>query len=372
MKILHVYKTFYPHSKGGIETAIYSLSEHLSNLGIVSDIFVLSKQKSTINFKFFNKTTVFYNKSTFTFSSAPFSLIALSKFRELIESYDVIHYHFPNPFGDLLYLFFGRNKPSIVTYHSDIVRQKYLKYLYYPLQLYFLKNVEKIVCTSPNYLKTSSTLQKFKAKLETISIGIDTSYLQKPSIKLIQKWRKIYEKPYFLFLGVLRDYKGINTLIEAASKVKCNIIIAGGGNNYDKYVSIAKKKKLKNLFFTNELNDHDKNALLYNCYGFVLPSTNRAEAFGIVQLEAAFFSKPLICTELGTGTTFINENNTTGLVVEPNNPVELSNAINYLIKNPAIARKMGQQAKEKVKKDFLSIRMCDEYFKIYSKLLNPN
>ena len=89
----------------------------------------------------------------------------------------------------------------------------------------------------------------------------------------------------------------------------------------------------------------DKIALLHLCYGFIFPSHLRSEAFGISLLEAATVGRPMISCEIGTGTTFVNAANETGLVINPGSPLALREAMQYLLDNPAIAAKMGKMQK---------------------------
>ena len=101
-------------------------------------------------------------------ASTGLSLSAFSSFARLAASADLIHYHFPWPMMDLLHLATQAGKPSVVTYHSDVVRQEVLGALYRPLMWRFLSSVDRIVATSPNYLASSEVLQKFRHKTEVI------------------------------------------------------------------------------------------------------------------------------------------------------------------------------------------------------------
>ena len=152
------------------------------------------------------------------------------------------------------------------------------------------------------------------------------------------------EQPFFLFLGVLRNYKGVDTLLKAARGLNSKLVIAGDGPEFASLKSNAVALGLENVYFTGRITEDDKAALLELCQGLVLPSHLRSEAFGLVQLEAAMRSKPLICTELGTGTSFVNEHENTGLVVPPKNVDALRNAMNFMVYHPKIAARMGEEA----------------------------
>ncbi len=371
MKILHVYKTYYPDSYGGIEQAIRHLANGGKAHGIKSEVFTLSANPKGKRFKY-EDHFVSQAKTNIEIASTPLSFSAISKFRDLAPKFDLIHYHYPYPFADIMKLSSGIDKPSIVTYHSDIVRQQVLKHAYAPIQRLFLNSVDRIICTSSVYLKTSLVLQKHKDKTEAVSLGLDSKTFHKASQKDLKKWKAEIDQPFFLFLGVLRNYKGVSTLLEAAKNLSANVVIAGAGPELEKLRTKARAMKLKNVYFTGKFEDTDKAALLELCSGLVLPSHLRSEAFGLVQLEAAMRRKPLICTELGTGTSYVNEHENTGLVIPPKNSQALHNAMNFLIFHPTIAEQMGRQAERRFEELFSAKKMCAEYARIYDEVLQAH
>ncbi len=82
----------------------------------------------------------------------------------------------------------------------------------------------------------------------------------------------------------------------------------------------------------------------YACDLFVLPSINKSEAFGIVLLEAMACGKPLISTEIGTGTSFINQDGITGFVIETRNSKILSEKINEILVHKELKEKFTQNS----------------------------
>ena len=106
-------------------------------------------------------------------------------------------------------------KPSLVTYHSDIIKQKNLVRLYRPLERKFLQSVDHLVATSPNYMVSSDILQSYTAKLSTIPIGIDIGSYPKVSEERLEYWRSRLKQPFFLFVGAMRYYKGLHIALDA-------------------------------------------------------------------------------------------------------------------------------------------------------------
>ena len=164
MKVLHFFKTYYPDSYGGVENLIFQLAQNSTKQGIQSEVLSLSQTGRARNVNFGNHLTHRSNLN-FYLASTGFSYSAICDFKELTGNVDIVHYHFPWPFMDIVHYINRVNKPSIVTYHSDIVKQKYLYLLYRPLMYFFLNSVDRIVVTSKNYLNTSCVLKNIKKKL---------------------------------------------------------------------------------------------------------------------------------------------------------------------------------------------------------------
>ena len=182
-------------------------------------------------------------------------------------------------------------------------------------------------------------------------------------------WRQKLGPRFFLFIGVLRYYKGLHILIEAARNTEFPIVIVGAGPMEQELRNQALKLGLSNIHFLGYLSEEDKVALLMICYAVVFPSHLRAEAFGITLLEGAMYGKALISSEIGTGTTFINIAGQTGLVIPPSDPVSLRQAMNYLWHNPEEAAAMGKQAEQRYWRYFTAENMAKDYYQLYLDLL---
>ncbi|MCX8014832.1 MAG: glycosyltransferase, partial [candidate division WOR-3 bacterium] len=86
-------------------------------------------------------------------------------------------------------------------------------------------------------------------------------------------------------------------------------------------------------------------------------------------LEAMAYSKPLVTTELGTGTSFINIDGETGFVVPAKNPDALSQAINKLIIDKNMRKEMGENAFMRLKLEFTFEKYVLNYKKLYEEIL---
>jgi glycosyltransferase involved in cell wall biosynthesis len=367
MKILHFYKNYLPDSIGGVEQVIRQICESTAKHGVSSEVLTLSDSIKSFQF---GSHQVHCAKTNFEIASTRFSISAIKYFYQLSKNADIIHYHFPWPYMDFVHFATRVHKPTVVTYHSDIIRQKVLLHLYRPLERRFLKSVNCIVTTSPNYLATSSVLNQFSKKVRVIPIGIDKSLYPVPTKERLDYWQNLFSGRFFLFVGVIRYYKGLNILLDAASGTDYPVVIVGAGPIEKELKRKAHILGLKNIFFLGRLSEEDKIALLMLCYAVVFPSHLRSEAFGVSLLEGAMFGKPMISTEIGTGTSYVNLDGETGLVVPPSNTVAFRNAMRYLLENPDVAGEMGRKAEARYWKLFTADRMALDYIDLYTELIS--
>jgi glycosyltransferase involved in cell wall biosynthesis len=368
MRVLHFYKTYYPDSLGGIEQVIRQLCVGTGRLGVTNQVLSLSRQENLAPYEF-EGTMVHRVPLDVEIASNACSLSAIGALSRMAREADVVHYHFPWPFMDLAHFIARVNKPSVVTYHSDIVRQKNLLRLYQPLKHRFLQSVDTIVATSPNYMASSAVLGRYRDKTRVITYGLDRSTYPAPSPELLRQWRARVGEKFFLFVGVLRYYKGLHILLDAVQKLDYPVVIVGAGPIEQELKAHAARLGLTHVMFAGALEDPDKVALLKLCYAVAFPSHLRSEAFGISLLEGAMFGKPMISSEIGTGTTYINVDGETGLVVPPSDPNALREAMRTLWDNPRLAGEMGVRAEARYRELFTSEQMAASYTALYHELV---
>jgi rhamnosyl/mannosyltransferase len=368
MRVLHFYKTYYPDSWGGIEQVIRQLCVGTGRLGVTNEVLTLTPDKAGPKEIEFEGHTVHRVPLDFEIASTGFSFAAIRKLARLARKADVIHYHFPWPFMDLAHFMARINKPSVVTYHSDIVRQKNLLRVYGPLKRRFLHSVDTVVATSPNYLASSPVLKRFAHKTRTITYGLDKSIYAQPSQAVLDKWRAQCGERFFLFVGVLRYYKGLHILLDAMANLDYPVVIVGAGPVEQELKEHAARLGLTHVTFLGAVGEDDKAALLQLCYAMLFPSHLRSEAFGISLLEGAMYGKPMISSEIGTGTTYINIDNDTGLVVPPNDPPAFGAAMRTLWEQPERAAEMGRRAEARYWELFTAEAMARNYHALYREL----
>ncbi|MBT2297847.1 glycosyltransferase [Pseudomonas fluorescens] len=371
MRILHFYKTYWPDTFGGIERSIHAISNGTANHGIKSDVLSLSRNPESGNVEF-GGHMAHKSKLDFEFGSTGFSRDVIAHFRELATTADIIHYHFPWPMMDIVHMASPPDKPTVVTYHSDIVKQKFLLKLYTPLMHRFLSSVDRIVATSPRYIESSTVLQRYKSKTTTIPLGLDEANYPAATSEEKAKWRSRFPKPFFLFVGVLRYYKGLHILLEAATRIDSDVIIVGNGPMEKDLKRHAATLGLTNIHFVGALSDREKIALLEECIAFVFPSNMRSEAFGLSLVEAAMFGKPMITCEIGTGTSFVNLHGETGLVVKANDDQALACAINRLTHEAIESERFGRAARRRFEENFSGSIMSRAYAEMYQDMISED
>ncbi len=368
MRVLHVYKKYLPESQGGVEETIRQICRATQVYGVSNRVLTLSADTGEGVLEREEAEVIRYRQDL-EIASCGISLSALAHFRQQARQADIVHYHFPWPFADLLHLLGDVQAPAVVTYHSDIVRQRLLGRLYRPLMHWFLGRVSSIVATSPNYFATSEPLSHYAEKVEVIPIGLDEESYPPLDEPRRAELREEVGEGFFLFVGVLRYYKGLHILLEAVAGTSLPVVIVGSGPVEGELRSQARRLGLTNVQFLGQVTNAEKMALMALARAVVFPSYLRSEAFGVTLVEGAMQGRSLISTEIGTGTTFVNRDGETGLVVPPADPRRLREAMERLAANPGWAEVLGQGARERYEHLFQGDLMGQHYTKLYRRLL---
>ena len=367
MKVLHVYRTYFPDTQGGLEESIRQICLGTSRLGVHCRVLSLSRRPNP-SIVVRPEADVYRYPLNAEIASCGLSLGAVSGFRELAKWADVIHFHYPWPFADVLNLIVPHSRPTVLTYHSDIVRQRVLSYLYRPLMNRFLGGVDRIVATSPNYFATSRILARHAGKVEVIPIGLERTSYPAVSDSLLDQLRSQVGEGFFLFIGVLRYYKGLHILLDAMRDTDVRLVVVGAGPVERESKAHAGRLNLDNVVFLGHVRDEEKVGLIRLSRAIIFPSYLRAEAFGLALVEGAMYGKPLISTELGTGVYYVNIDGETGIVVSPGDPDALRNAMERLATDPAAAQRLGDGARARYEALLTAERMAQSYVAIYSGL----
>jgi glycosyltransferase involved in cell wall biosynthesis len=401
MKILHLYKDYFP-ILGGIENHIKWLAEGMAARGHDVSVLVTNTGRGDVA-ETVNGVRVVKVSRHFNISSAPIGLGMAGELRRLGQDADIVHLHAPYPPGELAQLLVHAGKRTVITWHSDIVKQAGLLRFYAPFLRATLKQADKILVASPPYVQSSAFLRPFHErtpdKIAVVPFGIDLARFapnptsapspgtgegrgggSSPSPKMGEGWgggseaiRARYGPgPLVLFVGRMRYYKGLHVLVQAMAQVssaQC-LIVGVGPLEGEIRAQVAALGLAERVRFAGEVDDADLPAYYRAGDIFCLPSVHRSEALGIVLLEAMASGLPLISTELGTGTSWVNQHEITGLVVPPEDPVALAAAIDRLARNDDERQGFGQAALRRAVSEFGLEQMLDRTEAVYREVLD--
>lgn len=368
IKVLQVNKLYYPHI-GGVEKHVQDLAETIKDIVDVRVLVANTAIKSII--EKINGVDVTKVASLGMAASAP---VAPTLWRWL-KKYpsDINHFHFPYPIGDLSYFLARPAGKLIITYHSDIVRQRRLLALYRPLMVRFLNRADVILAGSPNIIEGSPVLEKYRDKCRIFHYGIDIDRFEineNVEIKASGLRTEFGGGPVLLFIGRLVYYKGVEYLLDAMVDIDAKLVLVGEGELKEVLENKAERLGLKDkVLFYGKASDEDLPALYGACDVFVLPSVARSEAFGLVQLEAHACGKPVVSTDLPTGVPYANLDMRTGLIVPPKDSAALAAAINRLLNDEELRVRLGSQGKQRVKDEFSLKAMKKSVLKVYDEVL---
>jgi glycosyltransferase involved in cell wall biosynthesis len=364
LKVLHIGK-FYPPHMGGIETHLQALCSQLKTSVDVHALVASDGRRTTT--EILDGVPVSRSGTALTLASAPVCLQMSSQIRK--AKADLVHLHLPNPTAVLAYLASHDRAPLIITYHSDTVRQKFLGALFQPILQVALRRSAAIIVSSPNYLESSSVLAPHRDKCKVIPLGIRTLDFEKADGPVVDCLRRKHGERTVLTVGRLVYYKGFEYLIRAMTQVRGRLLIIGDGPLRNKLEALARALGIwDRVVFLGEI--RGTLAPYYHAADlFVLPSVARAEAFGIVQLEAMACGKPVINTKLPSGVPFVSLDRITGLTVPPANPDALAKAVNLLLDDDGRRKQYGQAARHRVYQEFSLEMMAQKTIQLYDNIL---
>ncbi|MBE7473083.1 MAG: glycosyl transferase family 1 [Anaerolineae bacterium] len=360
MNILHLYKDYYP-VLGGIENHIKILAEAQAAAGHEVTVLVCNPGFKTCH-KTLNEVKIIKAGRLTTQASMPISLsqpLILARLHP-----DIVHIQSPYPLGEAANWLIGRARATVISYQSDIVKQKTLLRFYGPILRQVLRAADGIITNNPRYLESSPWLHPVRPKCRVIPIGINLNRFN-PGPRTSSGPLKL------LFVGRLRYYKGLDTLLHALTQLpQVHLTIVGIGPMQAQWQALSQELGLSSrVNFAGEIDETHLPDYYHQADVFVLPSNARSEAYGIVLLEAMAAGLPCVTTELGTGTSWIVQDEVTGFVVPPQNPGALAQAIAMLEANNTLRRRMGQAGQVRVQAEFSQEIMVSRIMQFYQELL---
>lgn len=364
LRVLHVGK-FYPPSRGGMEKVLQVLAE-AERPRVDNHVLVANESPVTVH-ETSNGVPV-TRVSAWKRVGAVAICPTFPYWMRRLPS-DVMVIHEPNPVALLAHALVRPRVPLIFWVHAEVVRPAWKYKLFYrPFLRRVLRLAARIVVASPQVAEQASELQPYRDKCVVIPYALDPDQHALTPARAARAASIHAERaePLVLFVGRLVPYKGVDVLIRALAQVHARVVIVGDGplradlETLTREAGVADRVQFAGNATSDEL------AALYNaCDLFVLPSVTRAEAFGMVQIEAMSCRKPVICTDLPSGVPWVNQHGLTGLVVPPADVDALAGAMRTLLDDPATRARMGDAGRARVEQQFSIARLVDQTTNLY-------
>ncbi len=376
---------YYPPHLGGIEFHMRDLATALAARGHGVRAIVANEGKTTVT-ETVDGVEVTRLARAFAYASTPVafgmrSAIAAEALRA--DAPDLYHLHFPYPWGEVSWLAAGGGRgvlsgrrpksdiPTVLAYHSDIVRQKTLLAAYSPILNRVLDRVDVILASSPNMVEHSPFLSRVADKCRVIPYGIHVErYADTPELLArAAELRAGHDRPIVLFVGRLVYYKGPEVLMRAMGNVDADLVVIGRGPLKPSLEQIATESGITDrVTFLDPVDDDELAAWYHAADVFCLPSVARSEAYGLVQLEAHASGTPTVSTTLTTSVPFVNADGVTGLTVPPGDEGALAEALRQLVADESLRTRLGAQARMRARADFTIDGMVDRTLAVYAEL----
>jgi len=286
---------------------------------------------------------------------------------------DVLHFHFPYPWGELAWLQAHADVPTVVTYHSDIVRQKTALAAYRPFLERFLDRVDLIIASSPDMIEHSPFLAPRAHKCRQVNFGLHVerfagdaaAQARAEQLRAEHAGRKIV-----LFVGRLIYYKGADVLVRAMEHVDADLVMIGRGPLEGELREMATARGISDrMSFIAPVDEPELAAWYHAADVFALPSVARSEAFGLVQIEAHAAGTPVVSTRLTTGVPYANLDGVTGLTVPVGDDSAFAGALNRLLGDDELRGRLGRAARERALSDFTIACMVERTVAVYREAI---
>jgi glycosyltransferase involved in cell wall biosynthesis len=368
MRVLHVGK-YYPPVPGGMERVLQLLCER-ERLHVDSRVLVAGLDRFTRR-EVRNGVPVTRAGSLARIGSVGLCPALPLELRRARPDLTVVHE--PNPIALVADFLTCQRGPLIVYFHSEVVRAEWkYRLLYRPLLRRVLDRAARIIVASPSMAQSAEQLAGYRHKCAVIPYGIDAVSLAGTAAVRTRAdaIRREIGRPLLLFVGRLVPYKGVDVLLRAIATLDARLVVVGDGPMRAALEAQAASSGGGRVTFVGSVADSELAALYHACDVFVLPSVTRAEAFGMVQVEAMACGKPVVSTAVPSGVPWVNQHEVTGLVVRPGDAGELSRALQMLLASPSLRGQLGAAGRARVAAEFTATRMAERTVALYRDVLD--
>lgn len=363
-RVLHVGK-YYPPYRGGMETHLHALCTAL-RADVDLEVLVANEGRATVREEV-DGVPVTRLGTVARLASTPFTPGLHKAIRD--SRADIVHLHFPHPTGIVAWLGSGHPGTFVVTYHSDVVRQRVLGALFAPLLDRALARAAAIVCTSPQYVETSRALAPHRERCVVLPFGVPTGPLAHIDAAEVARIRAQHGPRLVLAVGRLVPYKGFGYLVRAMQAVDARLVIVGTGPERAALEAEATAAGVtERVDFVGSV--PSLAPWLHAADVFALPSVQRSEAFGLVQVEAMVCGKPVVNTALDSGVPYVSLDGETGITVPPRDAAALARALETLLADADLRARLGAAGRARAARLFSVEAMAAETLALYERLVS--
>jgi glycosyltransferase involved in cell wall biosynthesis len=371
--IVHFGKYYYP-DLGGIESVSGSLVRGAVEFGHTVSV-ICFKGKSVADHESIDGASIFRAPVNMVVSSQPLSFSYVFYGYRAARKADVVHLHVPNMLGALCALFCGKKTRLLVHWHSDVVNKGFLGRIFQPMEVALLRRADAIVVATSVYAEASKLLTSFARKITVVPYGVsDPEYQSLNSDVRISFEDRLQGKNIILAVGRLIPYKGFDVLIRAVKYLPLNsvvVVVGMGPLENDLKVMIENEGVAGRVLLVGQMDDAELQLLFNRAALFCLPSTYKAEAFGMVLIEAMAYGVPVVACDIpGSGVPWVNQHGISGLNVPVDNPKELADACSQILKSEELRDRLSQGARCRFLTEFREDVFIARLMSVYGDILS--
>jgi rhamnosyl/mannosyltransferase len=310
--------------------------------------------------------------SLIRFDVCPRLLYLIAQLRHLAP--DVLHLHVPNPTMLLALAAIRPRMPLVITYHSDVVRQRHLNRLLRPLEHFVFRRARAILAASPDYAAGSSRLRAYPERVHVVPYGINLETFMSPGPEALAEARRLQKEhgfPLWLAVGRLVYYKGLHNAIQALAEVPGRLLIVGEGPLEAELRRLAEARGVGGrVVWAGRVSKEKLVGAYLAATALWFPSNARSEAFGLVQVEAMASGCPVINTRIPvSGVSWVSRHEDTGLTVPVDDPGALVHAARRVLTEPGLRDYLGNRARQRACEEFDHRLMARRSLELYQRLL---
>ncbi|WP_440467608.1 glycosyltransferase [Pseudomonas sp. YH-1] len=376
-RILLVNKSYAPLT-GGIETAVKQYAHWYQESGHDVTVLCCAPSRSLRSrTELIDGVRVLRAASLGNLWSVPLSFAFFWHFLLKARNADITHINLQFPSASLamsLLNWLIRGK-TVVSYHCDVYRQRYLKRVTYLFDRIAVRKADLVITGSPALREHSEVLGAIHRDIQAVPYTVNLPYidecLSRPPEHTLPE--HFMQEGYCVFFGRLVSYKGTESLDTAFRLLMqrgehVNLAIFGIGPEEQRFWRLAEEFPQRVHFINAFVSDTDKYYLIRNSKMFLFPSVYYSEAFGIAQLDAMACARPIVNCWLQTGVNWVAPDGEAAITVEPGNADKLADAILTLHNDPALLTRLGQGGQDRCKTVFSEETVRAHFVDLISRL----